>query len=75
VSPGGEHDSLQQQYKVKAIVWLIFIYDPAHDWVCYNNLQEWIKHAKSLKVDIFLWCVDAKGSWKEKWGIVKSSLV
>ena len=65
---------LQRVYGAKAIVWLIFIPDSKHDWKCYANIQEWIEYAKSSDVDIFLWSINADGSWKARWEFVKSFL-
>jgi len=65
---------LQRVYGAKAIVWLIFIPDSNYDWKCYKDIQEWIEYAKSSDADVFLWSIDADGSWKARWEFIKSLL-
>ena len=65
---------LQELHGLKGIVWLIFIPDPAYNWRCTNEIGEWVAHAKELGITIFLWSINADGTWSSDWATVKSMI-
>jgi len=60
--------------KVRRAAWTILIPDPDYDWVCFKTLELWLRRIKTLNIDILLWAIDAKGTWKQNWPTILSML-